>query len=159
VRILLAIDGSEPSDVAAGTLSARPWPEGTVIRVLSVVEDVYPPISEVTLNPHYQQMTQELVQEAEKLVARVADSLRRLHFAVESAVRQGDPRAEIVDDAASFGADLIVVGSHGRTGIKRWILGSVAEHVVRHAPCSVEVIRSPINPVKEAGHALVAAAV
>jgi nucleotide-binding universal stress UspA family protein len=55
---------------------------------------------------------------------------------------------EIVDEASSFGADLIALGSHGRTGIKRWIIGSVAEYVVRHAPCSIEVVRSPIKPVK-----------
>jgi nucleotide-binding universal stress UspA family protein len=141
MRILLAIDGSEPSEVTARMLSARPWPKGTVMRVLSIVEDVAPALSEVALNPLYQQMAQELVQEAEKLVARVADSLRSDGFTVESAVRQGDPRLEIVADATSFSADLIVVGSRGRTGIKRWIIGSVAEYVVRHAPCSVEVIR------------------
>jgi len=50
-----------------------------------------------------------------------------------------------VDQAKDWRADLIVLGSHGRSGIKRWILGSVAEAVVRHAPCSVEVARARPN--------------
>ena len=48
----------------------------------------------------------------------------------------------IVDEAENWKADLIVVGSHGYTGIKKWLLGSVAQSVVSHAPCSVEVVRS-----------------
>jgi nucleotide-binding universal stress UspA family protein len=57
------------------------------------------------------------------------------------AVRQGDPRTVIIDEAKAWSADLIVVGSHGYTGIKRLLLGSVAQSVVSHAPCSVEVVR------------------
>ena len=56
-------------------------------------------------------------------------------------MRDGDPRSAIVDEAEEWGADLIVVGSHGYTGLKRWLLGSVAQSVVGHAPCSVEVVR------------------
>jgi len=146
MRVLLAIDGSEPSEAAARTLAARPWPGGSVVRVLSAVPNNYPAVPEVALNPVYHQITLEATREAEKLVARVGDSIRSSGLTVETAVRLGEPRGEIVDDATSFGADLIVVGSHGRTGIKRWLIGSVAEYVVRHAPCSVEVVRSPIKP-------------
>jgi nucleotide-binding universal stress UspA family protein len=56
-------------------------------------------------------------------------------------VRYGDARSCIVDEAKEWGADLIVVGSHGYTGLKRLLLGSVAQSVVTHAPCSVEVVR------------------
>ena len=51
------------------------------------------------------------------------------------------PPAEICAQAESLGADLIVIGSHGRTGLKRFLLGSVAESVVRHAPVPVLVVR------------------
>jgi len=146
MRILLAVDGSEPSDEAVRMLSVRPWPKGSVIRVLSVVQNIYPAIPEEMLAPSFQQMTLELVEGAKKLVARVTAPLRSSGLTIETAVRQGDARTEIVDDAISFGADLIVVGSHGRTGLKRWVIGSVAEYVVRHAPCSVEVARSSIKP-------------
>jgi nucleotide-binding universal stress UspA family protein len=62
-------------------------------------------------------------------------------LAIDKSVREGDPRHEIVDEAKRWPADLIVVGSHGYTGWKRWLLGSVAQSVVSHAPCSVEVVR------------------
>ena len=150
MRILLAIDGSEPSETAARVLSARPWPKGSTLRILSVIQNAYyPAVPELALAVNYDQMTQELVQGAEKLVARMADSLCRSGITVETRVRHGDPRVEIVDDSRDWGADLIVVGSHGRTGLKRWIIGSVAEYVVRHAPCAVEVVRIPIKPSTE----------
>ena len=56
-------------------------------------------------------------------------------------MRDGDPRTVIVDEAKEWSADLIVMGSHGYTGLKRLLLGSVAHSVVSHAPCSVEVVR------------------
>lgn len=55
----------------------------------------------------------------------------------------GIPHATIVDTATAGKHDLIVLGSHGRTGLKRALLGSVAERVVRHAPCTVVVAREP----------------
>ena len=61
-------------------------------------------------------------------------------------MREGDPRMEIVEEAKRSQADLIILGSHGRTGVARWLMGSVAEYVVRHAPCSVEVARMPDRP-------------
>jgi nucleotide-binding universal stress UspA family protein len=55
--------------------------------------------------------------------------------------RYGKPAKEIVQLAADFSADVVLVGTHGRTGLKRFVLGSVAEKVVRNAPCPVLVIR------------------
>jgi nucleotide-binding universal stress UspA family protein len=52
---------------------------------------------------------------------------------------------EIVDRAAEWHADLIVLGSHGRHGLDRFLIGSVSEYVARHAPCSVEIVRMPAN--------------
>lgn len=71
----------------------------------------------------------------------IADSLRASGLTAETAVRYGDARSVIVDEAKEWDADLIVVGSHGYTGVIRWLLGSVAQSVVSHAPCSVEVVR------------------
>ena len=79
--------------------------------------------------------------DAERLIGRVADAVKTTDMSTETAVREGDPRSAIVDEANEWGADLIVVGSHGRTGVMRWLLGSVAHAIVGHAPCSVEVVR------------------
>lgn len=64
-------------------------------------------------------------------------------IAVRHALREGDAAAEIVKYAADMGADVIVLGTHGRTGVDRLVLGSVAERVVRDAPCSVLVVKLP----------------
>ena len=61
------------------------------------------------------------------------------------AVEVGDIRERIIDSAEEWGADLIVVGSHGRSGIPRLLLGSVAEFVGRHTKCSVEILRRPVD--------------
>src|SRR5688572_3526127 len=141
MRILVAVDGSQSSDVATQIVSARPWPEDSRVRVLSVVQPFRPDIAETGIALDYEQLSAPLLESAQQLVDGVAAVLRRLGPAVETKVRRGDPRFEIVDEAKEWRADLIVVGSHGRTGIERWLLGSVAEYVVRHAPCSVEVGR------------------
>jgi nucleotide-binding universal stress UspA family protein len=62
-------------------------------------------------------------------------------YSGEAAVREGDPRSVIVDEAEEWGADMIVLGSHGYTGLKRLLLGSVAQSVAAHAHCSVEIVR------------------
>jgi nucleotide-binding universal stress UspA family protein len=56
---------------------------------------------------------------------------------------EGDPAAEIVRFATDVGIDLIVLGTHGRTGVERLLMGSVAEKVMRDAPCSVLVVKFP----------------
>jgi nucleotide-binding universal stress UspA family protein len=56
---------------------------------------------------------------------------------------EGDPASEIVRYATDAGMDLIVMGTHGRTGVERLLMGSVAERVMRDAPCSVLVVKLP----------------
>jgi universal stress protein A len=64
-------------------------------------------------------------------------------IAVEHRLEHGDPEAVILAVAEEIGADLIVMGTHGRTGLRRLLMGSVAEHIVRHAPCPVLTVRNP----------------
>lgn len=63
--------------------------------------------------------------------------------AVEHVLLDGDPAAEIALYAAAAGVDVIVIGTHGRTGVDRLMMGSVAERVMRDAPCSVLVVKLP----------------
>jgi nucleotide-binding universal stress UspA family protein len=60
---------------------------------------------------------------------------------IKGAFAQGSPRSVILDEAESWGADLVVVGSHGYGAWQRFLLGSVSQAVVSHAKCSVEVVR------------------
>jgi nucleotide-binding universal stress UspA family protein len=84
---------------------------------------------------------EELEARADKRLDEVRARLPEVHCTVRAHARSGAPAAEIVRFAAEREADLIVVGTHGRTGLKRLVLGSVAEEVVRTAPCAVFVAR------------------
>lgn len=64
-------------------------------------------------------------------------------IAVSHVLLEGDPAAEIARYAADAGIDVIVIGTHGRTGVDRLVMGSVAERVMREAPCSVLVVKLP----------------
>jgi nucleotide-binding universal stress UspA family protein len=143
MKILLAIDSSEYSDDAIAEVATRPWPPQSVVRVLSVVEPATPPAAKLWYDAggSLARVQQEITKRATELTTSAAEKLGGKGLAIETAVREGDPRSEIVDEAASWSAELIVMGSHGYTGIKRFLLGSVALSVVSHATCSVEVVR------------------
>jgi nucleotide-binding universal stress UspA family protein len=143
MKLLLAIDNSEYSTEAIKEVAKRPWPPNSTVRVLSVVESVVPPAAELWYDAggDLERVEQEMTKRATKLVQRTSQSLKRKGLKIETAVREGDARSAIVDEARKWSADLIVVGSHGYSGIKRLLLGSVASSVVSHAPCSVEIVR------------------
>jgi nucleotide-binding universal stress UspA family protein len=82
---------------------------------------------------------------AQELVERIAKELRSSGFKAETAIEVGDIRESLIDGASGWRADLIVVGSHGQRGVQRFLLGSVAEFVARHAKCSVQIVRRPEN--------------
>ena len=82
------------------------------------------------------------MREGNALVAGSAARLEAAGFRTTTTVRDGAARDLILDCAAEWRPDLIVMGSHGRTGIDRLVLGSVSESIVRHAGCSVEIVRA-----------------
>jgi nucleotide-binding universal stress UspA family protein len=114
-----------------------------LVRLVAAVQPYTPPATEVVLaGATMEEGRRQQTAEAAQLTNRVAGVLRKAGLEVDSAIREADPRSAIVDEASEWGADLIVMGSHGRTGLKRLLLGSVAGSVVSHAPCSVEVVRT-----------------
>jgi nucleotide-binding universal stress UspA family protein len=143
MKLLLAIDNSQYSVEAIKEIAKRPWPPKTIVRVISVVEPVPPQAAELWYDASgsLERVQQEMTKRAAELTQKASESLKRKGLKVESAVREGDARSEIVDEARKWSADLIVLGSHGYTGVKRLLLGSVASSVVSHAPCSVEIVR------------------
>ena len=70
--------------------------------------------------------------------------------AVEHRLEQGDPATGILQVAQEAGCDLIVMGTHGRTGLGRLLLGSVAEQVLRKAPCPVLTVKTPLPEARSA---------
>jgi nucleotide-binding universal stress UspA family protein len=147
MKILLAVDGSAPSQEAIDEVAGRPWPQPTTVRVISAVQPYAPPAGEIVpgaVTAHAvatQAVGQQYENQAKAVVSDAVDRIGRSGLSAEAVVRDGDPRTVIVDEANDWGANLIVVGSHGHTGLKRLLLGSVAQAVVGRAPCSVEVVR------------------
>ena len=147
MRVLLAIDDSEPSAAATHAVLARG--PGTVVRVIHVVEPAALLIPSLVADSglgRWQPSELETLRRArlalaEELLSRAAHTLRSGGLQVETSVEEGDPRPTILNVAAAWHPDLIVLGSHGRKGLDRFLLGSVSEAVVRHAPCSVEITR------------------
>jgi nucleotide-binding universal stress UspA family protein len=144
MRILLAVDGSAPSQDAIDEVARRPWPKPTTFRILSVMTPYVPGAAEFVPGAATPLgVLEDHVTEAREMATRAGDRLRSLGVPIETVGRTGDPATTIVDEAREWKADLIVMGSHGRTGLAKLLLGSVAKAVVANAPCSVEVVRRP----------------
>ena len=83
----------------------------------------------------------KVVREAEEYLQGLKERLRAKGFDVDTHVRYGDDVEEILDHAAQREIDLVAMSTHGRSGVKRFFLGSVAEKVLRHAPKPVFLVR------------------
>jgi nucleotide-binding universal stress UspA family protein len=138
MKILLAIDGSKFSQAAVQQLIAQAPPREVEVRLLHVIE-LWP----VHIHNLERDFRQEKREEAEQLLARTAQQLRAAGFSVTTVAKEGDPKVDVIDVAAEWHADLIMVGSHGRKGLNRFFLGSVSEAVARHSSCSVQIVRVP----------------
>lgn len=147
-KILLAVDGSPCSSAAIDALIARTRPADTDVCVLHVVEWPIggPPYLSFGAGPDAIQgvlaLREKALERGESLVREGVARLRTAGFSASGTVRQGDARSIIVEVAKTWPADLIVMGSHGRRGLDRIALGSVAESVLHRATCSVAIVRS-----------------
>jgi nucleotide-binding universal stress UspA family protein len=148
MRILLATDGSEYSEAAVDEIAQRPFPKGSEVRVLSVFELPDFPITVPWAGVDFDDEVQKQAQvRARKTVKAAARKLRTgkegAGLKASTKVVAGSPKQSILEEADAFNAELIVLGSHGRGKIERFLLGSVSLAVVTHAKCSVEIVRRP----------------
>jgi nucleotide-binding universal stress UspA family protein len=143
--ILLPTDGSECSRKALTYALSFAQRFGARIVALHVVERRWEEQSQRAsgeLRPEVIRKAQERhAEEVRQILAEVGNVGAKVGVAVETKVMNGAPVEQIVRMAQGFPVDLIIMGTHGRTGISHVFLGSVAERVVRYAPCPVLTVR------------------
>ena len=146
MKILLAVDGSDCSLVAVDEIAKRPWPVGSCVKILSVVESPFLPTTDPWALPtsYYSEQEKAGKEQAEAVVSRAETRIRESQGAALEVITQtnvGHTVSEILDEAEAWGTDLIVLGSHGYHGLKSFLLGSVSSAVASHANCPVEIVR------------------
>jgi nucleotide-binding universal stress UspA family protein len=153
-RVVVAVDGSEIASEALSTVKRWPFLAATTIRTLSVAQEpiVWWPDKFSSGSPDHPRQDRDAAVEAldehRTIAAEAAASLRAAGFEARPEVRSGLPGPTIVAFAGEGDVDLVIMGSHGRTGVARLLLGSVARHVLHHSSCSVLVVRQHADPVR-----------
>ena len=137
-RILYPTDFSESAENALQYVISLSKKYGSKIHVLHVVEP-FTYTSDFGID--YSAQYREMEVTAKRLIEEIVTSLKKSSLDAEGAVLSGEPFVEIIRYARQENADLIVMATHGRTGIEHMLLGSVAEKVVRKSPCPVLTIK------------------
>jgi nucleotide-binding universal stress UspA family protein len=149
MKVLLPIDGSEASVTAVQEVARCPLPPGSTIELLYAIHSRLPVIPDfppwaVTIAAAHGESIRAQTQHAPEVLAEAAKHLqthqRRATFVTKTV--EGVPKEEILREAHAWGADRIVLGSHGRGHANRAVLGSTAAAVAADAPCTVLVARS-----------------
>lgn len=140
MNVLFGTDGSESAERAEQLVAAIDWGEPTQIEVLHV-DQLFPEDLELPAGA-YTEAHEKLYQDVNRVLDQTKRDLQRSGRDVQAKVIIGRPATAIVDEAKRSGADLVVMGSHGRGAIASALLGSVTAEVVDHAPCPVLVART-----------------
>ncbi|WP_292389454.1 universal stress protein [Methanosarcina sp. UBA5] len=142
IKIMVATDGSEPARRAVETAVEIAKISGAKLYAVYVIASGGFSIPSYPMDVGWERAALEYFRtEGKEATAYVENSGEAAHVEVESVILEGSPANEIVDFAEKNDIDLIVMGTLGRTGIERFLLGSVAENVVRHSKKPVLVVR------------------
>ena len=143
-NILVPLDGSEPAEAALPHATQLAKAVGARVTLLMVIQpiSVYPqpgmvgPVVSVSMN------LEDEEEQGRQYLDRIVKRLELEGVDAGSVVKKGDPASEICDHAQENNIDLIVMSTHGRSGIRRWVYGSVAERVLRGANVPVLLVRA-----------------
>lgn len=156
MKLLVAYDGSNCSDAAIDDLVQAGLPLNGEALAVSVSE-IWMPLPDAEsensdpyleeLGKHYRERGQAALAEAKHLADRAADRLKVVlpGWEISSEASYGSPAWEVLSTADKFGADLIVVGSHGQSAISRIVIGSISQKILTEAFCSVRVARGRVD--------------
>ncbi len=152
-KILAPTDFSDDSALALTYAEELARKFEAEILVLHVDQPLPPVIASAQLEPGFDTEVMSRIAEEQRLLAqreldKIVGRLRESGIKARSLLRVGAPFLEIIHTAQSEAADLIIMGTHGRSGLAHVLLGSVAERVVRKAPCAVLTLRHPARKFK-----------
>jgi nucleotide-binding universal stress UspA family protein len=148
-RLVLGADGSEYALAAEEWLKHWPIFEKVAIEVASVAHVGAPWTSGLALSAYsgsaaeYAAADSQIIADLQHAADAAAERLRSAGLRAKARVAEGDAAKELIRIAADDAADVIVIGTHGRTGLARLVMGSVARNVMLHAHCSVLIVRKP----------------
>jgi nucleotide-binding universal stress UspA family protein len=141
-RIMVASDLSKVSRGAFNTAIEFAASRGAELFIVHVIAPISPLVPEQFIQPGILETIEADARRwAERQLQRLAAAARKSDIRVKALLLSGDPADQIIRAARAHHTDLIVVGTHGRRGFSKMMLGSVAEHVLRTAPCPVVTVR------------------
>jgi nucleotide-binding universal stress UspA family protein len=150
-HILVPLDGSELSEKAIEHVKHLAGTETEITLLVAVDSPDYiaysmygtqpiAPVAPMSSRFDYQSLADEMLTQSRAYLERIAEDLKKDGYRVHQIVETGMPAELIVETAQKLGVDAIVMSTHGRSGLSRWILGSVTSKVLSAAPCPVYVI-------------------
>jgi nucleotide-binding universal stress UspA family protein len=150
-RVLVGVDGSDRSDQSAHWLRGFPLPLGCQVQLVTVL-----PTTDELAGTHLplplghgdrtaRATAERRQREVRKHLDTLADLLTEAGQQVTTEVWHGDPALALIQGAEASQADLVVVASHGHSAVERFFMGSVSEKILRHAPCSVMIVKRPVE--------------
>lgn len=137
-KILVTHDGSKASDKALKKAVEIGTKFESTIMVLSVIPELY--LTELS-DADRQRIADMLTEEIKVAMEKIRASLAGRSIDAKIILRQGDPAEKILETAKKMKVDLIVTGSHGRHGAKKFLLGSVSTRIVDYSSCPVLVVK------------------
>ena len=143
MKVLIGVDDSPFSKAAIEYVKGGAWSAGSEFVVVSACPPIWIGPGEMASPGPSAEMNKQQEQYHEETAQAAAKTLSDAGLKAVGRMELGDPRSILVEGARREKADLLVIGSHGRSGVARLLLGSVASHVVGHAPCSVLVVKKP----------------
>lgn len=148
-KILVVLDGSALAQVVLPFVEELAWKFNSEVLLLSVVTPVQDLLM-MEFMPQFQEADRDMLRKrASSYLSGIRGEMRNRDVAAEMMVAEGDPAVTILDVAVRERVDLIAMTTHGTglktVGLKMWPFGSVADKVMRHAPCPVLLVRSPVE--------------
>lgn len=145
MKIIVAIEDKLFGEAIADFVANHEWPEGSEILIMHVVEPVFVKPMSGYPTELVRSFNEERLRAAKSLVLSIGTKIRTAlpHISMKEEIVDGHPKEVLINRAKEWPADLMIVGSHGRTGIGQFFLGSVSMSVLSASPCSVMVVKLP----------------